>query len=105
MPGSGRISGLRLDGSQDVLLNRGTFLVGRHPDCDVYIDSRDVGRRHAQLHVRDDRVTVEDLGTANGTFVNDEAVTGETEVPDGSHLRFATLEFTVTYYRSEGQTP
>ena len=54
VPGSGRISGLRLDGSQDVLLNHGTFLVGRHPDCDVYIDSRDVGRRHAQLHVRDD---------------------------------------------------
>ena len=102
---SGTVAGLRLDGSQQVQLNRGRFVVGRHPECDVHMDARDVGRRHAYLEVREDKVTVEDLGTANGTFVNEQAVTGRAEVPDGSHLRFATVEFTVTYFRTEGQTP
>ena len=103
--GSYRITGLRLEGPQDVKLNCGTFLVGRHAECDVHIDAWDVGRRHARLHVREDRVTVEDFATANGTFVNDQPVTGETEVPDGSDLRFATVAFTVIYFRTEGQTP
>jgi hypothetical protein len=102
--GSGTITGVRLDGAQDLELNRGTFVVGRHPSCDIHLDARDVGRNHAKLHVREDRVTVEDLGSANGTFVNDKAVTGEVDVPDGGHLRFATVAFTVTYFRTEGQT-
>jgi hypothetical protein len=45
-------------------------LIGRSPECDVFLDDVTVSRKHAEL-VRDgDRWTVTDLGSLNGTFVN-----------------------------------
>jgi pSer/pThr/pTyr-binding forkhead associated (FHA) protein len=44
--------------------------IGRSPDCDVFLDDVTVSRRHA-VCVRDgDRVTIEDQGSLNGTFLN-----------------------------------
>ncbi len=45
-------------------------LIGRSPECDVFLDDVTVSRRHAEL-TRDDKVfTIRDLGSLNGTFVN-----------------------------------
>ena len=45
-------------------------LIGRSPECDVFLDDVTVSRRHAEL-VRDgERFTISDLGSLNGTFVN-----------------------------------
>ncbi|HJR61910.1 MAG TPA: FHA domain-containing protein [Vicinamibacterales bacterium] len=100
--GGGALLGARLEGAGEFLLRLGTFHVGRHSDCEVRIEVRDLGRKHARLTVNTDAVIVEDLDSANGTFVDDERVTGPRVVPDGSRVRFATVEFTVTYLRSEG---
>ena len=61
-----------------------------------------VGHWTIALIFRDDGVILEDLGTSNGTFLDDDPVKGECAVPDGSRIRFATVEFTVTFLRSEG---
>jgi hypothetical protein len=45
-------------------------LIGRSPECDIFLDDVTVSRRHAEL-VRDGNVfTIRDLGSLNGTFVN-----------------------------------
>ena len=45
-------------------------LVGRSPECDVFLDDVTVSRQHAEL-TRDGKVfTIRDLGSLNGTFVN-----------------------------------
>jgi len=45
-------------------------LIGRSPECDVFLDDVTVSRRHAEL-VRDgETFTIRDLGSLNGTFVN-----------------------------------
>ena len=44
--------------------------VGRHPDCDVQVDSNMVSRFHAQLVQFDNRVMLEDLNSGNGSFLN-----------------------------------
>lgn len=45
-------------------------LIGRSPECDVFLDDVTVSRRHAEI-VRDgERFVVRDLGSLNGTFVN-----------------------------------
>jgi hypothetical protein len=45
-------------------------LIGRSPECDVFLDDVTVSRRHAEL-TRDGNVfTIRDLGSLNGTFVN-----------------------------------
>ncbi len=48
--------------------------VGRHPDCDIVLDDMTVSRTHAELRRTGDRITITDLGSLNGTYVNREPV-------------------------------
>jgi pSer/pThr/pTyr-binding forkhead associated (FHA) protein len=68
-------------------------LVGRDEDCDIVLDDGSVSRRQAQL-ARDDRghYRLEDLGSANGTFVNGARIGAPTLLADGSTLRFGDVE-------------
>jgi FHA domain-containing protein/zinc ribbon protein len=45
-------------------------LIGRSPECDVFLDDVTVSRRHAELTPDGDGFTIRDLGSLNGTFVN-----------------------------------
>jgi pSer/pThr/pTyr-binding forkhead associated (FHA) protein len=47
----------------------GTMTVGRHSDCDISVPGEEISRHHAKLSVMPDGVAVEDLGSANGTFI------------------------------------
>jgi DNA-binding NtrC family response regulator len=49
---------------------QGTVVLGRGEDCDVRIENSSVSRRHARIHVGA-ALTIEDLGSANGTVVPD----------------------------------
>ena len=48
----------------------GTTLIGRSPECDVFLDDVTVSRRHAELRREGDRFVIRDLGSLNGTYVN-----------------------------------
>lgn len=54
----------------------GTVTIGRSPECDVLLSDAACSRRHAQLHIADGALTLEDLGSHNGTRINGERVTG-----------------------------
>jgi hypothetical protein len=82
----------------------GTNVVGREPSADVYINAAGVSRRHALLVVADEEVTVEDLGSKNGTFVNDIRVTGRTPLEDGAELRIGVVPVTFRRAPSAGST-
>lgn len=45
-------------------------LIGRSPDCAVFLDDVTVSRRHAELDRSGNSFTIRDLGSLNGTFVN-----------------------------------
>jgi len=45
-------------------------LIGRSPDCDVFLDDVTVSRRHAEIAHEGERYVIRDLGSLNGTFVN-----------------------------------
>ena len=49
-------------------------LIGRSPDCEIFLDDVTVSRKHAVLHRRDDAFVIEDLGSLNGTYVNRERI-------------------------------
>jgi len=59
-------------GVRAIHLQPGEAIIGRDPAAAVVIDSSDVSRQHARLFVNDDHVTIEDLGSKNGTFVGSE---------------------------------
>lgn len=70
----------------------GTMTVGRASECDISIPTDEVSRQHAKLQVLPDGVAVEDMGSANGTFVNDKRVhTGM--LKPGEELRLDTVRF------------
>jgi hypothetical protein len=48
----------------------GRALIGRSPECDVFLDDVTVSRRHAELLREGDSFTIRDLGSLNGTYVN-----------------------------------
>jgi hypothetical protein len=50
------------------------LVIGRHPDCDIVLAGPGVSRRHARLTFRDGVWIVQDLGSTNGTIVNDSRV-------------------------------
>jgi hypothetical protein len=45
-------------------------LIGRSPECDIFLDDVTVSRSHAELIREGGKVTIRDLGSLNGTFVN-----------------------------------
>jgi hypothetical protein len=45
-------------------------LIGRSPDCHVFLDDVTVSRRHAEIVHENDAYVIRDLGSLNGTFVN-----------------------------------
>jgi serine phosphatase RsbU (regulator of sigma subunit)/pSer/pThr/pTyr-binding forkhead associated (FHA) protein len=51
-------------------LSSGTTVVGRQLDSGVYLSPKAVSRQHAQIVFRDGKFFVEDLNSANGTFLN-----------------------------------
>jgi ABC-type multidrug transport system ATPase subunit len=49
----------------------GDFIIGRGGECDVILDDKEISRRHAHLNVDGDRFWLADLGSKNGTQVDD----------------------------------
>lgn len=69
-----------------------TVVIGRQSECEIPIASEEVSRRHAELKVTPDGVMVEDLGSSNGTYVNDRRITRQL-MKAGDELRLDTIRF------------
>lgn len=83
-----------------------TTMVGRSAECDLKIVSNLVSRVHCRITVNDEAVLVEDLGSANGTFVDGEPLTPHQPkiVNPGSKLVIGPAEFVVEYVTSTTNT-
>jgi pSer/pThr/pTyr-binding forkhead associated (FHA) protein len=49
-------------------------VIGRHPDSTICLDDVTVSRRHAHLEQSEGQVVLRDLGSLNGTYVNQERI-------------------------------
>jgi pSer/pThr/pTyr-binding forkhead associated (FHA) protein len=72
---------------------RGEMLIGRE-GCDIPLKSEHASRKHAKVTLAGDVLRLEDLGSANGTFVNEEQIK-ESELKPGDEVRFDTDVFVV----------
>jgi two-component system, cell cycle response regulator len=73
-------------GKRYALGNRG-WVLGRADTCDISLDENSVSRRHAKIDPSQFGYIVQDLGSTNGTFVNDVVVNGIYQLKDGDYLR------------------
>jgi pSer/pThr/pTyr-binding forkhead associated (FHA) protein len=71
--------------------------IGRQRGCGVRIPSADVSRRHCAIRIANGYLTVQDLGSVNGTFVNGMRVVNQEVVRPGDHLEIGPVRFIVEY--------
>lgn len=57
-----------------ILLDKPILLLGRHPECDIQIDSRKISRRHCCIAQVGEFLVVRDLGSTNGIRINGQRV-------------------------------
>jgi DNA-binding winged helix-turn-helix (wHTH) protein len=81
-------------GGREFRLAEGTFVIGRAEDAAIRLDSGGVSRHHARIVVRGNEVRVEDLGSKNGTFVDDTAAGGGCLLRDGAVIRIGPVALT-----------
>jgi len=89
-----------------------TFSVGRATDCDLQLVEGHVSRRHAVLSTLNGTIWIEDLHSANGTFVNGDRVAGAWRLFHGDEIAFDTMRYQLigdapdlTPIRPPGQPP
>jgi diguanylate cyclase (GGDEF)-like protein len=64
--------------------------IGREEKADIRITDDGVSRRHASLRLEKEAVRIEDMGSTNGTFLNEERITGPELLKDGDKLRIGS---------------
>ena len=80
---------------QELLLTEGTYLIGRDASCHILLDDAKVSRRHARINVRGEQVSIDDLGSMNGLYVNGVRLTGSQPLFDGDWLTAGAEELEV----------
>jgi pSer/pThr/pTyr-binding forkhead associated (FHA) protein len=81
----------------------GSMTIGRNNDCAIPIATDEISRHHAKLQVTPTGVMVEDLGSANGTFVNNQRVHGSAMMKANDELRLDTIRFLLVSPTAEAQ--
>jgi adenylate cyclase len=76
-------------------LREGDTLIGRSASCDLVIASPHMSRQHARVRVAGSKVTVEDLGSTSGTFVNETRLTREQDLRHGDSFTVAQIVITL----------
>jgi pSer/pThr/pTyr-binding forkhead associated (FHA) protein len=71
----------------------GPVVIGRAPECDISVPADEMSRRHAMVKPSPDGLQVEDLGSSNGTFINNKRIQPTGFLSPGDELRLDTVRF------------
>lgn len=88
-----KVIGGKQDGNRIALPPK--FLIGREQDCQLRPNSELVSRHHCMFTLDDYTLRLRDLGSTNGTLVNNEPLDGQIVLKSGDTVRVGNLEFEV----------
>ena len=91
-------------GGREMELLPGEHVVGREPGASFFLDDSTVSRRHARIAATRERVTIEDLGSKNGTFVQGRKVEGLTALADGDEIQIGSVRLSFRFGSAKGST-
>lgn len=79
---------------KDLPITHAVTVIGRGEDCDLRVPLMSVSRHHCEVALEESTVAVRDLGSSNGTYVNNQRV-NETDLKAGDRLVIGPIVFTV----------
>ena len=88
----------------NIIADNFPYTIGRRRECDLRLSDACVSREHCQLFARGGGAWVRDLGSLNGTFVNEERVREPRPLNDGDVLRVAYVVFKVHVEAADDRT-
>src|ERR671939_170304 len=89
----------------EIPLKKEKFLIGRAKECALRAGSEAISRQHCAITRRESGYTVKDLGSRNGTHVNDRRITEEVPLIAGNELRVGPLKFRVDVLAEKPREP
>ena len=85
----------KADGTRrDFPITRGRVVIGRKNNCDLRIPLSSVSRQHCDISINGDEITLRDMGSSNGTYVNDNRVK-ETLLNAGDEITIGPVSFVI----------
>jgi hypothetical protein len=78
------------DQRPQVVALTGSTVIGRAPECELRLDDTYASSQHARLFGKDAGWYVEDLGSTNGTFVNEQRLAAPALIQAGDRIRVGT---------------
>lgn len=84
-------------GPQEIVLHYGETLVGRSDECSLCLDDERLSRAHAKLIATESRIGLVDLGSRNGTYVNDVRVRNSVQLNNGDEIRMGQTVMTLSF--------
>ena len=74
-------------------LEDGKTIIGRSSKSDIQIDHDSVSRQHVKVTVEEGRVSIEDVGSTNGTFLNDASLDGKVGLRNNDLIKVGRTVF------------
>jgi pilus assembly protein CpaF len=90
-------------GPHTVAIEGETLTIGKRSTNDVVVSDRLASREHCRIRRTDGGWALEDLGSRNGTFVNDARVAGVVPLADGARIRVGEVEMVFSLGEEEGE--
>lgn len=90
-----------LDDRHQILVDKPVLLIGRHPECDIQLESTKVSRQHCCLAYAASQLVVRDLDSTNGIRVNGQRL-AESKLSHGDQLTIGNFNFRVVWEDQPG---
>ena len=75
----------------------GTLTIGRSPSVSIPLDDKTLSREHTQVYAQGNRYFVRDLGSKNGTYLNNQLLRLPTQLKHGDRIRVGSASFMILW--------
>jgi pSer/pThr/pTyr-binding forkhead associated (FHA) protein len=88
--------------TREIPVEKAEFVIGRAADCDLRLRVNEISRHHCILRLAGDEAALFDLGSSNGSYINNERVRSQAVLHSGDVIRLGPCTFVVDLGGPEG---